>query len=93
MASQSDLVKIVDILPSLPPDRIAGGLPQDVVPPACAGDLGDSGEGEQVIAGRHAGVQVNSGMGRVILLGFLVQHRAQSLATFRLLFNAILTSR
>ena len=50
-------------------------------------------EGEQVIAGRPAVVQVNSGMGRVILLGFPVQHRAQSLATFRLLFNAILTSR
>jgi hypothetical protein len=50
-------------------------------------------DGEQVIAGRPAVVQVNSGMGRVILLGFPVQHRAQSLATFRLLFNAILTSR
>jgi hypothetical protein len=50
-------------------------------------------EGEQLIAGHPAVVQVNSGMGRVILLGFPVQHRAQSLATFRLLFNAILTSK
>ena len=50
-------------------------------------------EGEQVIAGHPAVVQVNAGTGRVILLGFPVQHRAQSLATFRLLFNAILTSR
>jgi hypothetical protein len=187
----------VIILPSLPPDRIAGGLSQDVVPPAYAGGLGDAGgralkafvesggtlvsldqaggfvtsalglpvrdlardvssdrffgpgsilrvevdpgqplaygmsshtagfcafssayeilspadtttaarygdkdvllsgwlEGEQMIAGRPAVVQVNSGMGRVILLGFPVQHRAQSLATFRLLFNAILTSK
>ena len=50
-------------------------------------------EGEQVIAGRPAVVQVALGAGRVVLLGFPVQHRAQSLATFRLLFNAILTSR
>jgi len=50
-------------------------------------------EGEQVMAGRPAVVQVNSGMGRVILMGFPVQYRAQSLATFRLLFNAILTAK
>jgi hypothetical protein len=50
-------------------------------------------EGEQVIAGRPAVVQVNVGKGRVILLGFPVQYRGQSLATFRLLFNSILTSR
>jgi len=49
-------------------------------------------EGGQVIAGRPAVVQVDAGAGRVILLGFPVQHRAQSLATFRLLFNAILTA-
>ena len=193
LRSQFDVV----ILPSLPPDRIAGGLSADVVPPAYAGGLGETGgralkafvesggtlvtldqaggfaisavglplrdvtrdlrsdrffgpgsivrveadpaqplaygmsphtagffafssayeilspadtttaaryadkdvllsgwlEGEQVIAGQPAVVQVNAGMGRVILLGFPVQHRAQSLATFRFLFNAILTSR
>ena len=50
-------------------------------------------DGEPLIAGRPAVVQLNAGSGRVILLGFPVQHRAQSLATFRLLFNAILTSR
>jgi hypothetical protein len=50
-------------------------------------------EGEQVMAGRPAVVQVNAGMGRVILMGFPVQYRAQSLATFRLLFNAIFAAK
>jgi hypothetical protein len=49
-------------------------------------------EGESVIENEPAVVQASVGTGRVVLLGFRVQHRAQSLATFRLLFNAILTS-
>jgi len=50
-------------------------------------------QGEQVIAGRSAVVQATVGSGRVVLLGFPVQHRGQSLATFRLLFNAIFSAR
>jgi hypothetical protein len=50
-------------------------------------------EGEQAIAGRAAVVEARAGAGRVVLLGFRVQHRGQSHATFRLLFNAILTAR
>ncbi len=50
-------------------------------------------QGGDTIAGRAAVVEATVGQGRVVLLGFRVQHRAQSLATFRLLFNAILTSR
>jgi hypothetical protein len=49
-------------------------------------------EGEPVVAGRSAVVQAPVGAGRVMLLGFRVQHRGQSHATFRFLFNAILTS-
>jgi hypothetical protein len=49
-------------------------------------------EGEAAIAGRAAVVQANVGSGRVVLLGFPVQHRAQSHATYRLLFNALLTA-
>jgi len=46
--------------------------------------------GEQVIANRSAVVQVPLGTGRIVLLGFPVQHRGQSISTFRILFNAIL---
>jgi hypothetical protein len=49
-------------------------------------------EGEQVIAGRAAVVEAKVGLGRAVLIGFRAQHRGQSVATFRLLFNAILTS-
>ncbi len=49
-------------------------------------------EGESLIAGRSAVVQTHVGDGRVVLLGFPVQHRGQSLATFRLLFNAVLSA-
>lgn len=49
-------------------------------------------EGESFLAGRSAVVQSKVGDGRVVLLGFPVQHRGQSLATFRLLFNAIFST-
>ena len=58
------------------------------------GDILISGwvDGGDAIAGRSAVAEVSLGTGRVVLLGFRVQHRAQSLATFRFLFNAIFTS-
>jgi hypothetical protein len=49
-------------------------------------------EGEDVIAGRGAIVQANVGEGRVLLFGFPVQHRGQSHATFRLLFNSLFSA-
>jgi hypothetical protein len=49
-------------------------------------------EGEKVVAGKGALVEVRSGQGRAILYGFRPQHRGQSHATFRLFFNAIHTS-
>jgi hypothetical protein len=50
-------------------------------------------EGQSAIADRPAAVEVSLGAGRVVLLGFPVQHRGQSHATFRLLFNSIFTAR
>jgi hypothetical protein len=49
-------------------------------------------EGEELIAGRAAVVEATVGPGKIVLFGFPVQHRAQSHATFRLLFNALFTA-
>lgn len=49
-------------------------------------------EGEDLMAGLTAVAQADVGAGRVVLFGFPVQHRAQSYATFRLLFNALLSA-
>ena len=50
-------------------------------------------EGEGMIAGKGAMVEVTAGLGRAILFAFRPQHRAQSHATFRLFFNALHTAR
>ncbi len=47
---------------------------------------------QQCIADKPAIVEVQYGEGKIILLGFRVQHRAQPHGTFALLFNAILSS-
>jgi hypothetical protein len=46
--------------------------------------------GEKFIAAKSALAEVSLGRGRVILFGFRPQYRAQSYATFKMLFNAFL---
>ncbi|MBI3666088.1 MAG: hypothetical protein HY236_07665, partial [Acidobacteria bacterium] len=45
--------------------------------------------GESYLDDRIAAAEVSYGKGRVILLGFRVQHRAQPHGTFKLLFNSL----
>ena len=76
-------------------DAVSSSAAMDTVARYGSRDLLLSGwlEGGEVIAGRAAVVQATVGTGHVVLLGFPVQHRGQSHATFRLLFNAIFTAR
>jgi hypothetical protein len=46
--------------------------------------------GEQVIAKKAAMVSAQLGRGRVVLIGFRPQHRAQTHGTFKLVFNVLL---
>ena len=45
--------------------------------------------GESRLRGRLAAFDVAMGRGRIVVLGFRVQHRGQTWATFKMLFNAI----
>ncbi|MCH7475033.1 MAG: hypothetical protein IIA27_10205 [Gemmatimonadetes bacterium] len=47
--------------------------------------------GEDVIAKKAAMVSVGHGRGKVVLIGFRVQHRAQTHGTFKLVFNALMS--
>jgi hypothetical protein len=73
----------------------AEGNPIETIARYAAKNLLLSGwlEGEPVIAGRAAVLEADVDRGRVILIGFRAQHRGQSHATFRLLFNSIFTAK
>ena len=46
--------------------------------------------GEQTLTKKAAMVAAKSGKGRVVLIGFRTQHRAQTYGTFKLLFNSLI---
>ncbi len=48
--------------------------------------------GEEVIAEKAAMVSVGHGQGQVVLIGFRAQHRVQTHGTFKLVFNALLST-
>jgi hypothetical protein len=48
-------------------------------------------DGGELLEKRAAVVEIEVGEGRVILIGFRAQHRAQPVRTFKLLFNALYT--
>ena len=49
--------------------------------------------GEQVIARKAAAVVIKQGKGRVVLIGFRPQNRAQTHGTFKMVFNALMVAR
>lgn len=49
-------------------------------------------KGEEKLRGAAAAVEIGVGKGKIVLFGARVQHRAQTDATFKLLFNSVLSS-
>jgi hypothetical protein len=49
--------------------------------------------GEERIANRAAMIEVEHGQGKVVLIGFRAQHRAQTHGTFKLVFNSLVSGR
>jgi len=47
--------------------------------------------GEDAIANRAAMVSIRQGQGRIVMIGFRAQHRAQTHGTFKLFFNALMS--
>jgi glutamine amidotransferase-like uncharacterized protein len=76
---------VFEVLPSAHNDRY------EVVVRYADRDLLESGwlVGEDTVAKKAAMVTARYGDGRVVLIGFRAQHRAQTYGTFKLLFNAL----
>ncbi len=79
---------VLDAVPAFdaPPNAVALMFPTDKI--LRSGWL----QGERYIAGKVGAAEVRVGKGRLVLLPLRVQNRAQTHGTFKLLFNALLTS-
>ena len=70
-----------------------GGMDREIIAryPADSEDVLLSGylKGGEKLENRAAAVSFSYGKGRLIMLGFRVQHRAQTVGTFKMLFNSI----
>jgi len=89
-----------EVAPAQPTGAGHGGTPSADHAIAVVGRYGEGNpllsgwlEGPEVVAGRGAVLEARVGRGRLVVLGFRAQHRAQAHATFRLLFNAIYSHR
>ena len=60
--------------------------------PAHRDDIPISGyiRGADLLERKAAAVEFEVGQGKVVLIGFRAQHRAQTLRTFKLLFNSLM---
>jgi len=79
---------ILDAAPAFdaPPSAVALMFPKDKI--LMSGWL----QGESYLAGKVGAAEVKVGKGRLVLLPLRIQNRAQTHGTFKLLFNAILSS-
>jgi hypothetical protein len=80
--------QVYEIVPSARNERV------ETIATFLERDLLQSGwlVGEPIIARKAAMVSVELGQGKVVLIGFRPQHRAQTHGTFKLVFNALLAA-
>jgi len=62
---------------------------QDTGSPLMSGDL----LGDKFMNGKAAALDIDLGAGHVVLLGFRPQWRGQTMGTFKVIFNALLSSK
>lgn len=80
---RSPTFQILPVLKKQEQPQVAGKYPEENI--VLSGWM----LGEKYLRNRAAMVEVPFGKGKIILPGFRVQHRGQTVGTFKLLFNSI----